>query len=266
MHELQLNLSGFPQWRKDQFYGYELRDEAGRPFYIGKGQGNRIKTHFYKTARGSKSAVCLAIREIIKRGGKVTAVIVFRTSDESQAFAWEQYRIAEIGRPNLVNKTDGGEGLSGHYFTATHRAKIGAAHKGMKHTLEARAKMSAHSRGQEISSETRLKISRALHGRVPWNKGKQLTDEYKAKISAALTGLRRTKETKAKMAAAQIGHTLGPTGRAKIARANKGRRLSPEARAKMSLARKQFLSRGRVIRNVVGQFCALSIEQKSAMV
>jgi very-short-patch-repair endonuclease len=50
-------------------------------------------------------------------------------------------------------------------FTLEHRARIGAANRGRKHTVEARARMVAGRAGGPLSEEHRAKISSALKGR-----------------------------------------------------------------------------------------------------
>jgi len=64
------------------------------------------------------------------------------------------------------------------------RAKIGLAHRGLRHTTEARAKMSLHHRSHKHSAETKAKlsvISRGNRGAL----GHHHTAEAKAKISQA---------------------------------------------------------------------------------
>lgn len=74
--------------------------------------------------------------------------------------------------------------------------------------------------------ETRAKISAA-------NKGRQLTQEQRLKVSEALR--RRdppTAETRAKISVANKGRTMPPEVRAKCGLANVGRVISPEEKAK----------------------------------
>ena len=53
------------------------------------------------------------------------------------------------------------------------KAKIATAHTGLKHSEDTKAKMSATRTGAKrgpLSKEHRSKLSKALKGRVPWNK------------------------------------------------------------------------------------------------
>lgn len=68
--------------------------------------------------------------------------------------------------------------------------------------------------------------------------GKPLSDEHKAKISAARKGIPHSAEAKAKISATLKGHQSSDETRAKISAAHKGRKLSNEWRAKLSIAGK----------------------------
>jgi predicted GIY-YIG superfamily endonuclease len=59
------------------------------------------------------------------------------------------------------------------------------------------------------------------------------TPETRAKISAALTGIKRSPETRARMGAAMKGRKLSPAHIAKLKVAHSGRKLPPDTVAKM---------------------------------
>ena len=79
---------------------------------------------------------------------------------EADAHQHEMELIAQYGRREfgglLVNKTDGGDGMSGLVHTAETKAKIGAAHVGEKN----------HNFGKSPSAETRAKIAEANIGKT----------------------------------------------------------------------------------------------------
>lgn len=144
------------------FYVYVWRDSSGTPFYVGKGSGNRA----HSTTQRSD-----AFKEIHARGGCAVEIVDWFIH-ESQAHAYEVAIIERYGRREygglLVNKTDGGEGISGLVRTSEHNAKIGAAHLGKKRppiSDETRAKIGAVSRGRKRSAETRENMSAAQRGR-----------------------------------------------------------------------------------------------------
>ena len=89
--------------------------------------------------------------------------------------------------------------------------------------------------------------------RHPRRKGKPLSAERRAKISAALKGKQCTPETRAKISAALKGKPLSAEHRAKLSAAKKGKNhqffgkhLGPEHRAKLSAAARQREARKRV--------------------
>ena len=90
----------------------------------------------------------------------------------------------DLGTGCLRNKTDGGEGPSGAVRTAETRAKVSAAHKGLRHTAEAIAKMIKSRTGSKRSEETKARMSASFRGR----KLGPMSEEVKVKISAASKG------------------------------------------------------------------------------
>lgn len=159
-------------------------------FYIGKGTKRRMRS-VHSRSNYWKSTVA-------KHGFIVEPLAKWRT--EHEAFEHEKFLIwcfRDMGI-NLVNITDGGDGVSG-----------------LRHSLEAKQKMSiarsgdrnhgygkpSPNRGVAMSEEQRQKISKA-------NKGRKHTDEMKAKLSVALKGRVVSDETKKKMSDARKGKKL----------------------------------------------------------
>lgn len=92
--------------------------------------------------------------------------------DEKLAFDIESYLIKTIGRTNLTNLTDGGEGASGLLQSDAKREKLSKAHTGKKHTEAAKLKMSQSQKGRKLSEETKNKLSLL-------RKNKPLSDAHK---------------------------------------------------------------------------------------
>ena len=93
------------------------------------------------------------------------------------------------------------------------REKIGAAERGDKNPMY----------GKHLSDETRAKISAAL-------RGKTLSEEHKARMSAAfrgennpMYGKHHTDETRVRMSVAQLGKNFSEEHRAKLSAARRGK-------------------------------------------
>jgi hypothetical protein len=202
-----------------QYYTYAYLREDMTPYYIGKGEKDRI----YKKGKG----------EVKPPKDKSRIIFLKQNLTEEEAFRHEKYMIAVFGRKDLGtgilrNRTNGGEGSSGAIHTPETRAKISAAMKGKN----------SPNYGKTLSPETKAKLSAA-------QKGKTLSPETKAKISAAQKGKTLSPETKAKMSAAKKDTSRSLETRVKISESLKGenhplygKTLSPEIKAKISAATK----------------------------
>jgi len=155
------------------FYIYQHRKaDTNEIFYVGKGKGTRLNQ--------SKGRNQYWHRVVAKHG--FVAEYIAQNLDEELAFLAEMEAIDVYRRRGikLVNVTDGGEGASGYKHTAKHKANLkgnkngatswGMTFKNKKHTKESRQKMSYSRIGNKNKS------------------GTTLSEESKAKISAAMTG------------------------------------------------------------------------------
>lgn len=216
------------------FYVYAyLRKKDLTPYYIGKGQGKR--------AYGKEHSV------VVPRD--LSRIVFLETNlTELGAFALERRYIKWYGRKDLGtgilrNKTNGGEGATGiipwnynkkvgSYLTDSGRKKISRANKGIpKNHGE---KISATTTGKPKSAEHKAKLSASLKGSIPWNKGKTGVQESTRK------GTTVSDETRAKMSAAHKGKANTDEQKAKISAKLKGRVMSEETRKKMSESRKKL--------------------------
>lgn len=203
------------------FYVYEhWRPDRDEPFYVGKGRGGRANV----MARRNLHHKAIQIK-LHRLGMCVEVRIVQFNLSEKEAFALEIERIAmwRAQGIDLANKSDGGEGSSGHVglrgpaspnygkpspmrgkrMSEEHRAKLSAAMKGKKNRL-----------GAKLSDETKKKISASRTGQSSWAKGRAKPIEVRQKISQSLSqsirgknnpfyGRRHSEETKRKISEAQ---------------------------------------------------------------
>ncbi len=176
------------------YYTYAYLREDKTPYYIGKGQGNRIY---------SKSRIVHPPKD------KSRIIFLKQNLTEEEAFKHEIYMIAVLGRKDLgtgilVNMTNGGDGVSGWVPSEESRKKMSEAHKGKTPSEENRRKLSETSKGRTHSEETRRKLSDV-------NKGKTLSEEIRKKMSDSQKGntyrLGKThsEETKRKMSKSSKG-------------------------------------------------------------
>lgn len=218
-----------------QFYTYLHCKPNGDPFYVGKGSGSRSHSFLQRNP--------YHLRTVEKYGKVNIGIFVFMCESEQQAFEDEIQQIAQLRREgfNLVNLTDGGDGISGFKFSDESRAKVTAALLGRKWSEESIAKRSKTNTGSKRSEETKANMSLA-------QKGKSRSPELRARLSAANKGKTHTPEARAKISAAHLGkkRALGyrhtAEAKAKIGAASKGKKRTPEHCANISEALK---ARGR---------------------
>jgi hypothetical protein len=209
----------------DTEYGvYGLYRPNGAICYVGKGRGNRPAQHFKNPDKHSNKHLGRIIKSA---GGRLRVEWFSQGLTESDALRLEVKLIAEIGRTPagpLVNLTDGGDGVSG-----------------MKHGPETRAKLSALSSGKVQSAETIAKRVAKLRGKklpprtAAWRSarsalitGRKLSEEQKAKISAAHLGQKRSVKARLSMSKAQRGHAVTDQARANMSIAHQGKKQSAE--------------------------------------
>ena len=181
---------------QQKFYVYEHwrldRDEC---FYVGKGHGDRA---YKRSGRNVHWKNIVSKIERIGFGYKVRLVATGLAEDA--AFELEKDRILFWkDKVDLSNKTEGGAGIFGFVMTEEIRKKMSDKAKGrpgVKSML-----------GKKHSESTKAKMSLAKIGKKPNNAGKKckfkiLTDEHKAKLSAAKKGRILSAEHRAKLSAA----------------------------------------------------------------
>lgn len=137
-----------------KFYTYAFLREDGKPYYVGKGSGNRL---YDKRRKGVKTPTDKT--RIIKLKENLT---------EAEAFRHEVYLIAVLGKKKegglLYNISDGGEGSSGSFHSEETRQLM--SEKRREATTEKTRRLISESRtGKNWSEEVKQKISVANKGK-----------------------------------------------------------------------------------------------------
>ncbi len=103
---------------KKIFYVYQYMDKnKKKPFYVGKGTGDRKHAHMREARKGVNRILCDKIRKLeFEKGVKI--VVIEDNITEWEAFQKESRLIENIGRLDLgtgplLNQSFGGEGISG---------------------------------------------------------------------------------------------------------------------------------------------------------
>lgn len=160
------------------FYVYHLiHKEKDKIFYVGKGHGNRVYDHlklaFWNTP-SKNSYLYRKIRKLVSTNQTIISYIVSSNLSEKEAFLKEKAEISRIGRKNLCNMTDGGEGFSGGTF------------KQSDHQKETVSKLL---KGKSKTEEHKKKLSQVKLGKSNlFLKGKSLTEEHKRRLSEIKKG------------------------------------------------------------------------------
>ena len=104
------------------YYVYVLIDPRNnKPFYVGKGKGDRVERHYYNWSSIDKSNLYKSrkIKKLKELGYQPKYKIVFQSTNQSCVFQKEKELIAEWGRSGidkqgiLTNVNPGGEGNTG---------------------------------------------------------------------------------------------------------------------------------------------------------
>lgn len=154
----------------DYYVYVHRRADDNLPFYVGKGRAERA----WKFSERNK------YWNNTKNKHGVIVEIVFDGLTEEEAFQCEIDTILEFTYFDypLTNLTRGGEGLSGYKQSEEHRKRMGQIRKNSKKWQEGHKKAAEKLKGRKLTPEHTAAISAG-------NKGKTRTSEQKAALSEA---------------------------------------------------------------------------------
>ncbi len=189
----------------DVFYVYVIKDpRTGDPIYVGKGTGGRMRFHWWQMTADDKPIWNPKLRNkltsIFRMG--YTAPIYekwFESTDERLCFWMERFWINVLGRENLCNLSDGGDGGFGHEVSIETREKLRIANTGKILSEEHRRNIGIGGTGKKQSEETKRKIGQSNVGKT-------------ANFGAAngFFGKKHTEETKRTIRESRIGKIQHP--------------------------------------------------------
>ena len=148
-------VSGFNKHFDYCVYVHQKAD-TGEIFYVGKGRRWRQNQKHNRNKHW---------KNIVNKHGFIVCVVASNlTNDVASNF--EKILIKKLGRENLCNYTDGGEGSEGYKHTDKSKSKMRGrvfSEKHRKKLSEAKKENPVrHWQGKPRSEETKLKISEAL--------------------------------------------------------------------------------------------------------
>lgn len=192
------------------FYTYiHFKKSNMMPFYVGKGSGKRI----FSKQRSKQW------HYVVNKHGFV-AEIASKFKNENDAFEHERFLIwcfKSIGI-ELINATEGGEGLSG-----------------FNHSEQTKFKISFKNSGRKLTEDHKLKLSLAKLGSNHHNFGNHHSDKTKEKLSKSLFGRKFTDETKKKMSLAKIGKKPSKEALDKLSKSRTGTKWYTDGKTNIRL-------------------------------
>lgn len=211
---------------------YVITNSANGKKYVGitrKSASVRWRQHLRRTRDGSKFALH---RAIAKYGPDAFRMDVIATAESYDALLeMEKHEIVRLGTMGRggYNMTSGGEGTPGFKHSEKERQARSARRAGVKASEETKALMRAAWKNRPpVTDETRAKMSAANKGRkMPASHSERMRNRV---VSDEERERRRIRATGNKWS---VGKVRTAEQRAAISRAHTGKTLSEETRAKI---------------------------------
>ncbi len=200
-----------------------LHPSGFEPFYVGKGQGQRMNYHFtdWSLKFDENRHKVRTIQKIINSGNIPIVVKEFETLDEEEAYEKEKMLINQFGRKDkrtgvLTNMTDGGEGKRGYItsektkkfisekrkiylgtLTQEEKKQILGTMRNKKHSDESLKKMSIAVKSALSNPET--KIKRSIANSMGNNPRARPVEVFNTKYSCVTEAVKKTGLHKVKL-------------------------------------------------------------------
>ncbi len=192
------------------------RNDTNKVFYVGIG-----KSKYRATEKRGRSEYW---KRIVNKHGREVEIIAKDLSWEDacklEIFLISQYGRLDLKTGNLVNMTDGGEGVVN--LSKESRMKISKSQIGVKLSKEHCEAISKGKIGAIFSDEHRANLSKANQGRISPMKDKKMSDESRLKMSNTRKGV-----------------ALSENHKESISKSNKGRVFSEEHKANLRKPKKK---------------------------
>ena len=212
---------------------YKLTCIPNGKIYIGKSIGLKARLKNHKNACNKATGRYYFQHALIKYGWESFRVEILEVFEDFDKFDNDHKRLIlekESHYITLYNSTDRNVGYNtcelstdrtGYKCSEEHKAKIGRANLGKRHSEETKEKL----RNRKMSDETKEKIKASKLGSI-------VSDETKEKMSRTRKGFTHSEETKEKIRKAGLGVKFSEKRLENMRKAKQGFRHSEETKDK----------------------------------